>query len=128
MPNLFTNYMGRAISGMSMRNKRLFIQARRGGDALMSNSIARYGVMGGGAALAAYGYSNDHPLLGTLGLGLAGGVGMASAYRGDFGSAGVQYASRGIGMMDKYAGIGVDKSRLAYRYGRMKGSRLRRGM
>lgn len=124
MPNLMSNYIGRAISGLSMRNKRAFVSARRGLDTMMSSKVARYSTMAAGAGLGYYGYTHDSPLAMAAGAGILGGM----AYGGHMGSYAGAGARTAAGVADRYMGMGIDKTRAMYRMGRMRGRGVAKNM
>lgn len=123
MPNLMSNYIGRAISGLSMRNKRAFVSARRGLDTMMSSKVARYSTMAAGAGLGYYGYTHDSPLAMAAGAGILGGM----AYGGHMGSYAGAGARTAAGVADRYIGMGMDKTAAMYRLGRMRGRGMAKG-
>jgi len=87
-----------SFSGLGNLSKTVMSKAAAGGDYLLSNSIARYSTMAAGSAMAAYGYANDRPVMGTLGLAAAGGVAFGSASRGYFGPRAQGYAKYATGV------------------------------
>jgi|GEM_PF-5941418 hypothetical protein len=84
------------FTGMGNLARSVIGRAKMGGDYVLSNSLARYSTIAAGSAVAAYGYANDRPMLGGLGLAAAGGTAFGSAYRGAFGARAQGYAMNAV--------------------------------
>lgn len=93
-----------AFQGMGNLSRSAMSRAARAGDFVLSNSIARYSTIAAGSAVAAYGYANDRPVLGTFGALAAGGTAYGSAYRGYFGGTAQRYALNAAAMAKGFYG------------------------
>lgn len=93
-----------AFRGMGNLSRTVMSRASQAGDFVLSNSIARYSTMAAGSAIAAYGYANNRPILGTVGALAAGGTAYGSAYRGYFGGTAQRYALNAAGMAKGFYG------------------------
>lgn len=86
MPNLATNYLGRALHSLGTVSGSSYRAARHGADTALSNSIAKYAVPAGMMGAGAYAMANDHPLVGAALMGGGGYMGALGAERGAYGS------------------------------------------
>lgn len=109
--NLYTNYAPQVIRGLRGAGREVYNAGRSGLNLALSNKLAMYGTMAGGAGLYMATRNSNSRLVrgaGTVGLLGAGAIGFAGAYRGMMGSH-MQYgaaraASFGLGAASKGLG------------------------